>query len=189
MDTSAGFKVVFEILFNFYFPSMLVLCLQLQSESEMIRSFEVLWCEETKQSHSCSHQSQPQSQLPNDPVRDFSSPPPRQLHSSPSESCPHLLLLSRLLPPRSPPPPSSPSPPLRCPCSARRGESGGRTLNQDFQNCTTNVSCIHINLWTRKIANREQMQIWPFTLPYCLDCLISMCLHHLVLSRYLHQPK
>ena len=146
MDTSAGFKVVFEILFNFYFPSMLVLCLQLQSESEMIRSFEVLWCEETKQSHSCSHQSQPQSQLPNDPVRDFSSPPPRQLHSSPSESCPHLLLLSRLLPPRSPPPPSSPSPPLRCPCSARRGESGGRTLNQDFQNCTTNVSCIHINL-------------------------------------------
>ena len=47
MDTSAGFKVVFEIIFNFYFPSMLVLCLQLQSESEMIRSFEVLWCEET----------------------------------------------------------------------------------------------------------------------------------------------
>ena len=79
-------------------------------------------------------------QLPNDPLWDVSPPPPHQLCSPSSKTCsPTLLLLSRLFPSRSRPPPSPPPHPRHFPRCLHRRQRGRRTLNQDVQNCSTNI--------------------------------------------------
>ena len=87
--------------------------------------------------------------LPDDPMRDFASPPPHQLLSTFSKTSSHLLLLPRLLPQRSRPPPSPPSHPLHCPCCVHRSEWGRRTLKMfkiDLTNAEIYLSLCFIDI-------------------------------------------
>ena len=87
--------------------------------------------------------------LPDDPMRDFPSPPPHQLLSTFSKTSSHLLLLSRLLPQRSRPPPSPPSHPFHCPCCLHRSEWGRRTLKMfkiDLTNAEIYLSLCFIDI-------------------------------------------